>query len=65
MSDLNRRNTAAVEQQLKELNDIVRAQQIRIDGLVALMSTTQERLNQQEQTVAMLRARLTGTGPTK
>ena len=64
MSDLNRRNTAAVEQQLKELNEIVRAQQIRIDGLVASMSTLQGRLNQQEQTIAMLRARLTGTGPT-
>lgn len=61
---LNARNTAAVEQELKALGELVRAQQVRIDGLVATISGLQERLGQQEQALALIRARLIGTGPT-
>lgn len=61
--DLNRRNTAAVEQQLKEQDKIIREQQIRIDGLLSSLSSLQERINLLEQSLNMMRAMLAGRGP--
>lgn len=61
--DLNRRNTAAVEQQLKEQDKIIREQQVRIDGLVSSLSSLQERMNLLEQSLNMMRAMLAGRGP--
>lgn len=61
--DLNRRNTAAVEQQLKEQDKIIREQQVRIDGLLSSLSSLQERINLLEQSLNMMRAMLAGRGP--
>lgn len=63
MSDLNRRNTAAVEQQLKDITEICREQKIRIDGLVATMASMQERMNAQELAISMMRVKQAGKGP--
>ncbi len=63
MNDLNRRNTLTVEQVLKELNEKVLSQQIRIDGLVSTISSLMERLNGLELSVLMMRVNLTGKGP--
>lgn len=63
MSDLNRKNTAAVEQELKAQGETIRAQQVRMDGLLATMSSLQERLNMMEQAVCLMRAKMAGSGP--
>lgn len=61
---MDKRNTAAVEQQLKEYSVRVLAQQVRIDGLVATMGGMQERLNALELSLNMMRAQIAGRGPT-
>jgi len=61
---LSRRNQAAVEQQLRELDIIVRDQQIRINGLINSISTLCKRIEELEQTVALLRINKIGNGPT-
>lgn len=63
MDKLDKRNTAAAAQSIKEFDEIVREQQIRIDGLVATVSNLQARLNQLEQSLAMMRVAAQGRGP--
>ena len=61
---LNKRNTLVVEQQLKELDLLVRAQEKRIDGLMTLISTLANRLNTMEQQQRMQLVMAAGRGPT-
>ncbi len=63
MSDLNRKNTAAVEITLKALTERVYQQDVVIAELRAAMSGLQNRVNAQEHVIAILRVKLTGTGP--
>ncbi|MDO8629391.1 MAG: hypothetical protein Q7R41_02765 [Phycisphaerales bacterium] len=61
---LNRRNTAAVEQTLADMNERVYAQQEQINALRATVSSLLERLAESERGVLLLRASLVGRGPT-
>lgn len=62
--DLARRNAEAVAETLKEMDARVRAQQIRIDGLVATMSGLLVRLEALERLMLLRRAEAAGHGPT-
>lgn len=64
MDDLNKRNTETVKQALKEMSDKVFAQQTKIDGLNASITTLNSRIDNLEVTVNLLRAMLMGRGPT-
>lgn len=64
MEDLNKRNTETVKQALKEMSDKVYAQQTKIDGLNASITTLNSRIDNLEVTVNLLRAMLMGRGPT-
>lgn len=64
MNEINRRNTATVEQALKKMQIHLLDQQIRIDGLNAAMSTISERMNFLEKLLIEHKVKSTGTGPT-
>lgn len=64
MDDLNKRNTETVKQALKEMSDKVYAQQTKIDGLNATITTLNSRIDNLEVTVNLLRAMAMGRGPT-
>jgi uncharacterized coiled-coil protein SlyX len=62
MDNLNRRNTETVEQVIKEQNRKLEAQEIRINGLNAGLSSMQERLNALESMLINQKVQLTGHG---
>jgi len=62
MKELHRRNTETVEQVIKEQNQKILDQQIRIDGLNNSMSILMERLNKIEQIILIQKIQSTGTG---
>lgn len=64
MDELNRRNTETVRQSLKEMSAHIFAQQVKIDGLNSTITTLNSRIDNLERTVNLLRAMLTGSGPT-
>lgn len=64
MDELNRRNTETVRRALKDMSDQIFAQQIKIDGLNSTITTLNSRIDNLERTVNLLRAMLTGSGPT-
>ena len=64
MDELNRRNTETVKQAIKDMSNQVFAQQIKIDGLNSTITTLNSRIDNLERTVNLLRAMLTGSGPT-
>jgi len=61
---LSRRNGAAAEIALREQDAIIRAQQIRIDGLLNSISSLNERVTALETANAMRRVSELGRGPT-
>ena len=64
MEDLNRRNTETVKLTLKDMLERLYAQQARIDGLNATITTSNSRIDELQQSVNMLRAIIMGRGPT-
>jgi len=60
---LNQRNTVAVEAALKDIYNRIYQQDITINELKAMVGALQSRINQQEQTIAILRAKAAGNGP--
>ena len=65
MENIDRRNTAAVEQTVKEFTEKSFAQQVRIDGLVATVGGLLERVSALETSLNLLRVAITGRGPTR
>lgn len=61
--EVNQRNAIALEQANRDLTERVLAQQIRIDGLVATMSSMQERMSALETQLNHMRAAAAGRGP--
>jgi hypothetical protein len=64
MSEVDKRNIQALEQANKQLNEMVRAQQIRVDGLLRTVGNLVERVAALEQLILKIRATAQGTGPT-
>lgn len=60
---LNRRNTSAVKEELKNVNAKLAAQKVQIDGLLSTITTLSERLNKIELSEHMRRAMAAGNGP--
>ena len=63
IQEINHRNTITIEQVLKDMDIKILSQQIRINGLNAAISTTNERINQLEQMVFLQKVQSTGRGP--
>lgn len=62
--ELPRRNAQAVMAALSTFEQLIRAQQQRIDGLNATISTLYERIGILERMVALQKSLLMGHGPT-
>lgn len=63
MSDeLNKRNTAAFDEAIKDLTAKAYSQQEQINSLLATLGSMQERLHSLDQTIALLRAATTSRG---
>ena len=60
---VNARNTATVEQELKDMRAKILEQQIIIDGFARSMSSMAERMNALELLVCQFKARSFGNGP--
>ena len=63
-SELNRRNTESFRQALARLEEMVNAQQVQINGLLATIGSLVGRMEQLEVSVAMTKASMTGRGAT-
>lgn len=61
-NEVNRRNTDTIREKIKEQDILIREQQIRIDGLLSLVSTLDQRFNQLESRLNIERAKSFGTG---
>lgn len=60
---VNERNTNSVRQALELMTTEIKAQQIRIDGLVSTMASMFARLSEIERVVQGVRLGATGHGP--
>jgi prefoldin subunit 5 len=61
---LNKKNTLAISQQLKQLQEQLFSLEEKMNGLVGTIQTLNSRLNNLETTNLIQKARLIGTGPT-
>jgi len=64
ISELSRKNSAAFNLTVREQNAKLEAMKIEIDGLKNTISVLQERLNQQENFIQVMRIKFMGTGAT-
>ena len=64
MDDLTRRNTETVRNTIKDMSDKILSQQIRIDGLNATITTLNNRIDNLERILNLMRAKQSGTGAT-
>lgn len=64
MDELNRRNTETVKQTIKDLTEKVYAQQTILNEQNNTIKTLGNKVDELARTVNMLRAVVTGTGPT-
>jgi hypothetical protein len=62
--EVARRNGKATEEALRSMGESICAQQIRIDGLNAAVTTLSNRLNSLEAMLAVKKAEAMGHGPT-
>lgn len=60
---LNKKNTLAIYQQVKFLEELVSKQQERINGLISSIHTLNNRLDNLEKMNLSLKVKMTGTGP--
>ena len=65
LKELNQRNTQAVEQALKDMNERIYDAQKQINGLNDTLAGIIERLIVIEQFVAIQKVKFTGRGPTE
>jgi len=63
MDELNRRNTEAVEQVIKDQNNKILEQQKRIDLLNTAVSNLTQKLTEIEKMIIIQKIKLTGSGP--
>jgi len=64
IKELNRRNTVTVEQALRDYDQKFSAQQAQIENLQQGLAAASGRITSLETTLGILRAKITGTGPT-
>lgn len=64
MDELTRRNTETVKLTIKEMVQKVHDQDVKINGLNATISTLNTRMDDLQRNYNLLRAMLTGSGPT-
>jgi esterase/lipase len=62
-NEVNKKNTIAIQQELKRLADQAYEQQKRIDGLLATISTLFDRINKLELIIQIQKATMIGHGP--
>ncbi len=65
LKELNQRNTQAVEQALKDMNERIYEAQKQINALHDTLAGIIERINAIEQFVAIQKVKFTGRGPTE
>lgn len=63
MQTVNKRNTETFEQAIKDLTAKVMEQQIVITGLTNTIGTLNNKLNELESLIMILKIRSVGTGP--
>ena len=61
---LNKRNTESAFITIKAQNEKLSEQQIRIDGLYAAVTNLSAEVSELRQMVMLMKAKITGTGPT-
>lgn len=61
-NEVNRRNADTIREQLKNQDALIREQQVRIDGLMSLVTTLDQKFNQLESRLNIERAKSFGTG---
>jgi prefoldin subunit 5 len=64
MDDLNKRNTESVKLSLQKAMDMAHDQQVQIDNLQSTIGTLNNKVDEMQRTISMLRAMAMGSGPT-